>query len=373
MKEINTIGIIGFGVMGAAIGVNAAASGYYVVFKELNEVMVRSNFEKWVLSPLKKKVDQNRIKQDDMDRITGRIMGTSRYEDLSGCDLIIEAAVEDFNLKKSIFSDLSRVCRKDAILVSNTSTFPIEQLMADVSCPGRTAGLHYFFPANVNPLVEVIRQEKTGPETLEAIRTFAERNGKTVIEVRDFPGFAINPVFISSYMVLNSFYGSYNAATLESISKEALGLKFGILWVQNFSGIGTSYHAAKSMYDYLNLTDVGFIKMPESLENCFKTAGRWNLDDGPVIEDQTIRKVVIDRLLGTVFTIATHLVEKAVVSAKDLEKGVRISLAWPHGPFSLMNRLGMEKVRELVVNTCYSGLFKMPKRFSVKAPEPWVL
>lgn len=373
MKDINTIGIIGFGVMGAAIGMNAAASGYSVVFKELNEVLIRSNYERWVLSPLKKKLGQGKISQADMDGIAGRIRGTSRYEDLSGCDLIIEAAVEDFDLKKKIFSDLSRVCRKDAILVSNTSTFPIEDLMADVLCPERTAGLHYFFPANVNPLVEVIRQEKTSSETLEAIRAFAERNGKTVIEVRDFPGFAINPVFISSYMVLNSFYGSYNAATLESISKEALGLKFGILWVQNFSGIGTSYHAAKSMYDYLNSTDVGFVKMPEPLEDCFKTSCCWNLEDGPVIEDKTIRKVVIDRLLGTVFTIATHLVDKAVVSAKDLEKGIQISLAWPQGPFSLMNRLGMEKVRELIVNTCYSGLFKMPERFSLKAPEPWVL
>nr|NJM04048.1 hypothetical protein [Desulfobacula sp.] len=320
-----------------------------------------------------KKVAQNKMSQADMDRILVRIKGTSRYEDLGDCDLIIEAAVEDFDLKKKIFNDLSRVCRKDAILVSNTSTFPIEDLMADVFCPERTAGLHYFFPANVNQLVEVIRQEKTSPETLTAIRAFAERNGKTVIEVRDFPGFAINPVFISSYMVLNSFYGNYNAATLESISKEALGLKFGILWVQNFSGIGTSYHAAKSMYDYLSSTDVGFIKMPEPLEDCFKTSCIWNLEDGPIIEDKTIRKVVIDRLLGTIFTMATHLVEKAVVSAKDLEKGVRISLAWPQGPFALMNRLGMEKVRELIVNTCYSGLFKMPDRFSEKIPEPWVI
>ncbi|MFO7885792.1 MAG: 3-hydroxyacyl-CoA dehydrogenase family protein [Desulfobacteraceae bacterium] len=363
MKKIETTGVIGFGVMGSAIAISAASAGYDVIFKELNDDLVNTMFKKWVTGPLAKKVEKNKISQQEADEITQKIKGTSKYTDLFKCDLIIEAAVENFDLKKQVFKELSDVCRDDTIIVSNTSTFPIRELMADVKNPKRTAGLHYFFPANVNKLVEVIRQEKTSDETYAAVKSFAEKNKKTVISVKDFPGFAVNPVFIASYMVLNSFYGNYNAATLESISKEALGLKFGILWVQNFTGIGTSFHAAQSMYDYLAGTDVGFVNMPEPLANLYHTGETWNLEDGPVIENKTVRQIVIDQLYGAIFTMSTHLTEKKVVTREDLEKGIKLSLAWPEGPFALMEKLGQETVRELIIKTCYSGGFKLPQSY----------
>lgn len=363
MKKIETIGVIGFGVMGSAIALSAASAGYSVVFKELNDELVQAMFEKWVTRPLAKKVEKNKISQQEADEINLKIKGTSKYTDLVECDLIIEAAVENFDLKKQVFKELSDACRDDTVIVSNTSTFPIRELMADVKKPERTAGLHYFFPANVNKLVEVIRQEKTSDETYAAIKSFAEKNKKTVISVKDFPGFAVNPVFIASYMVLNSFYGNYNAATLENISKEALGLKFGILWVQNFTGIGTSFHAAQSMHDYLAETDVGFISMPEPLANLYRTGETWNLEDGPIIKNKIVRQIVIDQLYGAIFTISTHLVEKKVVTKEDLEKGIRLSLAWPNGPFSLMEKLGEEAVKDLVLKTCYSSGFKLPQTY----------
>ena len=371
MKEIKTVGIIGFGVMGAAIGINAASSGFNVIFKELNDDLVQSMYDTWVVKALDKRVKKNKIKQQDMDEITGRIKGTPKYEDLKECDLIIEAAVENLNLKISIFDELSKTCPEDTIMVSNTSTFLIEKVMEKVSNPQRTAGLHYFFPANINRLVEVIRQKNTSDDTFKAINEFAVKNRKTVIDVTDFPGFAINPIFISSYMVLNSFYGDYNAASLESISKEALGVKFGIMWVQNMSGIGTAFHAAKSMYEYLNESDVGYPKVPKQLETCFNSGSTWELEDGPVVEDKAARQVVIDRLLGAIFTISTHLVEKDVVSAKDLETGIKTALAWPEGPFAMMNKIGMEKTAELISLACNAGVFKMPAKFNSSTTELW--
>ena len=99
MKEIKTVGIVGFGVMGAAIGINAAMSGYRVVFKELNDELVQTMFDKWVVKSLEQRVAKGKITQADMDAITGMISGTSRYEALSDCDLIIEAAIEKMDLK----------------------------------------------------------------------------------------------------------------------------------------------------------------------------------------------------------------------------------------------------------------------------------
>jgi len=373
MKEIKTVGIIGFGVMGAAIGLNAAASGFNVIFKEINETLVQSMYDTWVIKALTKRVEKNKITKQDMDEIAGRIKGTPKYEDLKDCDLIIEAAVENLDLKINIFGELSQICPEDTIMVSNTSTFLIEKVMEKVSNPQRTAGLHYFFPANVNRLVEVIRQKKTSDDTFNAVNEFALKNKKTVIAVKDFPGFAINPIFISSYMVLNSFYGEYNAASLDSISKEALGVRFGIMWVQNMSGIGTAFHAAKSMYEYLHESDVGYPEVPEQLATCFNSGSTWKLDDGPVVEDASARQVVMDRLLGSIFTISTHLVEKGIVSASDLEIGIKTSLAWPEGPFTMMNTMGMEKAKELIDIVCTSGLFKLPATFKNSTPEQWAL
>jgi len=374
MREIKTVGIIGFNVMGAAIGLNIAASGYRVIYKELNDELVESMYDKWVVNALNKRIAKGKMTQEDMDRITGLIQGTSRYDDLAVCDVVIEAAVEKKDLKVQIFEDLSSVCREDAILASNTSTFLIESLMEKVVNKERTAGLHYFFPANINRLVEVIRQKNTSDETYQALMDFTRKCGKVAISVKDFPGFAINPVFISNYMVLNSFLGDqYNVATLESVSQEALNIKYGIMWVQNGSGLGTAYHAAVSMYEYLHDSDVGYPAVPPQIKEYLDRDGTFNLGDGPVLEDPDLRKTVIDRLLGNVFTIVTHLIEKEVVSVKDLELGICTSLAWPKGPFNMMNELGMDEAARLVKLSVDAGDFAMPKTFQSGVPSPWEL
>ena len=189
-----------------------------------------------------------------------------------------------------------------------------------------------------------------------------------------FPGFAINPIFISSYMVLNSFYGkTYNAATLDQVSKDALGVKYGIMWVLNGSGLGTAYHAAVSMNDYLADSDIGYPAVPEPLKIQFESGNSWDLNDGAVVDDTELMDVPKERLLGSVFTISTHLVEKGVVSMKDLELGVQTALAWPKGPFAMMNEMGMDKTARLVQQTVDSGTFKMPKTFGQGVPAAWTM
>jgi 3-hydroxyacyl-CoA dehydrogenase len=331
-------------------------------------------YDRWVKGALEKRVAKGKMTQQQMEQVAGMISGTASYADLAPCDLVIEAAVEKIDLKIQIFKDLDRVCRPDAILVSNTSTFLIERLMASVSNPSRTAGLHYFFPANINRLVEVIRQKETSDETFAALMAFAEKNRKVPIAVKDFPGFAINPVFISSYMTLDAFYGdTYNVATLEHISQLALSVRFGIMWVQNGSGLGTCYHAAVSMNDYLAHGEVGFPAVPDQLKTQFESGKPWDLEDGPRTDDAALLNAVKERLLGSIFTISTHLIEKGVVSIKDLELGICTSLAWPKGPFAMMNGLGMAEAARLVNLTVENGVFKMPQTFADGVPSAWDL
>ena len=374
MKEVKTVGIIGFGVMGAAIGLNAATHGYNVVFKELNDDLVMSMYDKFVLKALAKRVSQGKMSQADMDKICGMIRGTANFEELAVCDLVIEAAIEKMDLKIQLFAELAKVVPKDTIIVSNTSTFLIEKLMEAVDNPERTAGLHYFFPANVNRLVEVIRQKKTSDDTYNALMAFSKQNKKVPITVMDFPGFAINPIFITSYLVLDSFLGAkYNVATLENISQKVLGVKYGIMWVQSGSGLGTAYHAGVSMVNYLSESDIGFPPVPEQLKSSFESGKTWDLNDGPILEDPAARSAVGDLLLGSIFCISAHLIEKGVVSVKDLELGVCTSLAWPKGPFTMMNEMGWDETQRLVKTAVDAGNFKMPTRFKSGDATPWEL
>ncbi len=374
MGEVKTVGIVGFGVMGAAIGLNAAQAGYRIIFKELNDELVQTAFQDRILGHFKKQIKKGKITESEVDTIVSQIRGTSNYEELAECDLVIEAAVEKLELKLDIFEQLNKVLDKRAIIVSNTSSYMIEMLMKNISGPERTGGLHYFFPANVNRLVEVIRQQQTSDDTYEALMNFAERVGKIPITVKDFPGFAINPIFIAAYLVTDSFIGpDYNIATLEDITKDALGTRFGIPWVQNGSGIGTCYHAGVSMNEFLGHTDMGYPSVPESLKEMFESRQLMNLNDGPVLEDPEIRKIVSDRLLGTIFAISTHLIEKEIVSISDLELGICTSLAWSKGPFSMMNDMGMEKAKQLIQKAVSAGDCKIPQRFAADVPLPWEL
>jgi len=373
-KKIETVGVIGFNVMGAAISLNAATCGYNVVFKELNDDLVKAMYKRWVTDALAKRVEKGKMSQADMDTVAGRIKGTTNYKDLANCDLIIEAAVEKMDLKIQIFKELSDVVRPDTILVSNTSTILIESLMTQVKGQERTAGLHYFFPANVNRLVEVIRQKATNDATYEALMDFSQKNKKVAISVKDFPGFAINPIFISSYVALITMSDKMNVATLEQVSKDALGIKFGIIWVVNGGGIATSYHAAVSMTDYLATTDVGFPKVPAILKAHYDNKLEpFNLEDGPVSQDTALIKAAKEELLGTIFAISAHLIDKGVVSVTDLELGCKTALAWPKGPFTLMNEMGMAEAARLIKTVVDKGHFKMPKSFAGAVPTAWKL
>jgi 3-hydroxyacyl-CoA dehydrogenase len=127
------------------------------------------------------------------------------------------------------------------------------------------------------------------------------------------------------------------------------------------------------MYDYLNQSDVGYPKVPEQLETCFNSGSNWNLEDGSIVEDKNARQKVMDALLGTIFTISTHLVQKEIVSAADLELGIKTALAWPQGPFTMMNNMGMEKTKEMIALVCNAGLFNMPEKFKNSTPDQWAL
>jgi 3-hydroxybutyryl-CoA dehydrogenase len=147
-----------------------------------------------------------------------------------------------------------------------------------------------------------------------------------------------------------------------------LGIRYGIMWGLNGSGLGTAYHAAESMHQYLAHTDVGFPALPVHLKTQFESGKSWDVA-AEVSNDEVLLKTAKGRLLGSIFAISSHLVEKNVVSIKDLELGITTALAWPKGPFTLMNEMGMTEATRLIHLAVEKGTFKMPKTFAAGIPS----
>jgi 3-hydroxybutyryl-CoA dehydrogenase len=185
---INVVGIVGGGIMGAGIAEVTARSGCDVVLREVNEAAVEGAQARLQAS-LDRAVRNGKLPQDERNSIVDRIRFTEALDDLSECDLVAEAAVEDEETKTAIFAALGKVVRPDALLTSNTSSIPIMKLAAVTPSPERVIGMHFFNPATVLPLVEIIPCELTSDDTVHRVQEFAhDKLGKTIVLARTAPG-----------------------------------------------------------------------------------------------------------------------------------------------------------------------------------------
>jgi 3-hydroxybutyryl-CoA dehydrogenase len=193
--EVRTVGIVGLGTMGAGIAQVCVQAGVETVGREVSAELGergRATIEGY----LARGVEKGRLTQEDMDAALGRLRLTTELGELSGCDLVIEAIVERADAKKELFAELDRIVSAQAILATNTSALSVTELAAATSHPQRVVGMHFFNPAPVLPLVEVVRTELTDPAVHDAAYEFAKRIGKEPIRCSDTPGFVVNRVLI---------------------------------------------------------------------------------------------------------------------------------------------------------------------------------
>ena len=193
---INVVGIVGGGIMGAGMAEVTARSGCEVVLREVNEAAVEGAQARLTAS-LDKAVRNGKLPEDERNAIVDRVRFTDSLDDLAECDLVAEAAIEDEEAKTAIFAALGKVVRPDALLTSNTSSIPIMKLAAVTPSPERVIGMHFFNPATVLPLVEIIPCELTSDETVQRVQEFAhDRLGKTIVLAKDRAGFVVNALLI---------------------------------------------------------------------------------------------------------------------------------------------------------------------------------
>ena len=182
--EIQRIGIIGVGLMGAGIAEVCARVGYDTLVREINDELLAKGLER-IEASMQTAVNRGKLTPADLDAARGRVRGTTRLEDFADRDLVIEAAIEDIRLKQELFAQLDQICPPHAILASNTSSIPIIQLAAATQRPGRVLGMHFFNPVPTMQLIELVRTLTTSDEALETVRAVCERLGKRMIVSKD--------------------------------------------------------------------------------------------------------------------------------------------------------------------------------------------
>jgi 3-hydroxybutyryl-CoA dehydrogenase len=193
--EIRRVGVVGLGTMGAGIAQVCAQAGLETIGREVSDELAergRSTIEYY----LGRAVEKGRMSAEERDAALGRLTLTTSLDELSGCELVIEAVVEELNAKRELFAELDRTVSPDTILATNTSALSVTEIAAATTRPARVVGMHFFNPAPVLPLVEVVRAELTGESVFEATYDFAVQLGKEPIRCFDTPGFVVNRVLI---------------------------------------------------------------------------------------------------------------------------------------------------------------------------------
>ena len=248
--KIKKVGVVGCGQMGSGITQVCAQSGYQVTVSEVNDELLNKGLAS-INSSLAKSVEKEKITPQDKDTTFARIKGITNIKDFGDCDLVIEAVVENLDLKKKIFVELDKVCPKHTILATNTSCLSIIDMAMVTSRPDKVLGLHFFNPVPAMKLLEVVRTIATSEETLETGQKFGKSVGKTIVLAQDAPGFIVNrlvvPFILNAIRMLEA-----GVATREDIDTGVtLGLNhpIGPLALADLVGLDTLFFIAKSIYD----------------------------------------------------------------------------------------------------------------------------
>ncbi len=241
--EIQSVGVLGAGVMGNGIAQTFAAAGYQVIMRDIEDRFVEGGINN-INKNLSRSVQKERIKQEEMDTILSNIKGTTNMEDLCDVDFIIEAVIENLDIKKSAYAELEKLCKPEVIFASNTSSISITQLGATTSKPDKFIGMHFFNPVPVMKLVEVIRGIATSDETTQMVVELSKNLGKTPVEVNDYPGFVSNRVLMP--MINEAIYclmeGVGTKEAIDDVMKLGMNHPMGPLALADLIGLDTCLH-----------------------------------------------------------------------------------------------------------------------------------
>jgi 3-hydroxybutyryl-CoA dehydrogenase len=250
--EIKKVGVVGCGSMGAGITQLCAQSGFPVVVSEINDELLKRGMG-FIDKTLGRSVEKGKLEQKDKDAIMGRIKGTTNTKDFADCDLMIEAAIENLDLKKKIFAELDGICPKQAILATNTSCLSIIDMAMVTKRADKVVGLHFFNPAPIMKLLEIVRTIATSDETMATSQSFGQKLGKTTVVAKDSPGFIVNRLWIPFMLHSIRLYEEGVASREDIDNAIQLGLNYpmGPLTLSDMVGIDVVKFVSDALYEQL--------------------------------------------------------------------------------------------------------------------------
>ncbi len=353
MKNIKSVGIIGAGTMGSALAQKLAQENFQIILCDKAIDALERGVNKIELS-LQEAVNKKVLDLNKKEKIKKRIIPSTHFEDLKNVDLIIEAVFENFEVKTKLFKEISSVVNPDTIIATNTSSFSVTELSQYVSNPERFIGLHYFYHAAKNRLVEIIPGNWTSQEVFKSVYYFSLKSGKDPIVTQDTYGFVVNRFFVPWLNESVRIYeeGIATPEQIDAVAMKCFGISMGPFALMNATGVSVAYHAEKTLEAFGVIYRVANLlkKQAESKQD-------WEIEIFEDVDKRT-EEIISKRLLGVVFFVVTQILHEKVCSPTDLNKGAKIGLKWKKGPVEMMKRMSLDKVNNMIKD--YALLYKEP-------------
>lgn len=356
---IKKVGIIGAGTMGSGIAQVAAMAGFKVVlFDAHSTVIVKSeaNLER-VLNRL---IEKGRMDEARKEEIQENIHYANSMHDMEDVDLVIEAIVENLEVKHKVFKDIETMVRPDCILASNTSSLSIAAIAGCLKHPERCVGIHFFNPAPLMKLVEVVPAVQTSQEVLATSMSTISQWGKTVVQVKDTPGFIVNRVARPFYGEALRIYeeGMANVATIDHAMKAMGGFRMGPFELMDFIGNDVNYTVTETVFKAFyydprykpsftqkRLSEAGWLGRKSG--KGFYTYKDQEIQPNDKIEsDEKLLQQIVDRIVVMLINEAADALFWNIASAEDIEKAMTLGVNYPKGLLSWADEKGITQCVE---------------------------
>lgn len=370
MGPIERVAVIGAGNMGSGITQKSAQEGFAVQMVDKEDGFVQRGME--TINGFLDEAIQRRIFSEEkvegiISNISVGIGVDSIHEDT---DLVIEAVFEDIDVKSSVLNDLASSCNRETIIATNTSSLSVEDLATLSDRPDRFIGLHFFYHPAKNRLVEIIPSSRTSSETIQSVIQYCGAMGKVVILCKDRPGFVVNRFFVpwlnEACKLLDEGFGT--PAEIDNVAKDCFDIGMGPFELMNLTGPSIALHST----DYLaSQLQVDRYRGADSLRRLVEEGIQWDLAGVSGEFSSKDRKEIRNRLLGVVLCIASQIVEEEICPMEDVDRGAKVGLRWPMGPFELANDLGVDVAHGIASDYAVLAGFESPIILSAQGSEPF--
>ena len=380
--DVRRVGVVGAGTMGAGIAQIAALGGYRTAIYEVDDAALERGLEK-LRSDLGRGAERGRWSASEADEAGERLEPGTAIDALGGCELVIEAAPEDLELKRELFGRLAEVCGPEAVLATNTSSLSVTAIAAPVSRPERIVGMHFFNPPALMQLVEIVAGDESAEPALELATDVARGMGRTPIRARDSVGFVANrcvrPFFLESLRMLGE--GVAEHEEIDRTVRTGAGLRMGPFELMDLIGLDVNFAVAKSFWEQsfgeprwrptpIHARMVASGRLGRKAGRGFYTYGADTPhrppdpeieDERPIFDEDRLEELaganaalVLTRLGATIANEACFALGERVASQEDINTAMRLGYNWPIGPLEWGERLGwsralgvLEELREL--------------------------